>query len=236
MDAIQNLVAWSATDPIVKEQKLKQTIAIVGVTLNAKAPEDEDEEIAYQLFISQVSRHYSKITPDEIVQAFELNFVGSEWSTVQFHGRLDFPFFCAVMREFMVYRTRTVKDFNQKLILEVQEQNKPADKPQEQINLEHYDWILNYRKENGAWPLGNYQAAWVHFWHLKGLKRSDVEQWFEEESEKVKTEIINYQLANTLGSSTLDLNAIRQQSTPEAIKAECRRRFFKQWHEKQNEV
>lgn len=211
-----------------KETRIKTSIARIGVTIGAKPPESEEEQLQYALLITQIIAHYPKTTPEEMVQAFELNCVGSHWETIEGYGKIDFPFFAKVMKAYAAYRTAAVREFNIKLTNVIKEKSTPK-KPEDEYNEEQYHFIVEFWKSNREWPFGDYHAAWIHFWKINRLKRADVEPWFKTESEKIVAELIELRKQET---SELSIQAIDLKLHPDAVKAECRRRFLQMSLEK----
>lgn len=211
-----------------KETRIKTSIARIGVTIGAKPPESEEEQLQYALLINQIIAHYPKITPEEMVQAFELNCVGSHWEPIEGYGIINFTFFAKVMKAYTTYRTAAVREFNIKLTNVIKEKSTPK-KPEDEYNEEQYHFIVEYWKANREWPFGDYHAAWIHFWKINRLKRADVEPWFKTESEKIVAELLELRKRET---SELSIQAIDLKLHPDAVKAECRRRFLQMSLEK----
>jgi len=220
-------------DPNQKLQELKEAIAITGVTIGAKPPSDENEIAAYNLTITQIQRHYPNITGPEIIQAFELNCTGKEWDTIESFGKLDFPLFGKVMKAYQEYKRRAVREFNIKMVNAVKELGMKTVKTLEQLQEDSYNFIVNHYREHGEWPYGDYHNAWIHFWYKFSLKRADVEPWFEKETQKIVEQLLALKRNET---SELSVQAINLKLQPEAIKAECRRRFFQDYHEKNTQA
>ncbi len=221
-------VNWSQKSEQEKMILIKEAIAIVGVTIDAKPPTDPDEILAYDLMINQISRHYPSTTGGEIVQAFELNCTGKEWETIDTYGKIDFKVFGKIMRAYHEYRRKVVREFHIKLA-EANKKINQVHKTEEQVQKESYEFIINYFREHGQWPYGDWHNAWIHFWKLNRLKRADVEPWFEAESRKIVDGLLQRRKVETNELQVQSINLLLQ---PEAVKAECRRRYLQMTVEK----